>query len=264
MNKSKLKKIYSNISLNEWELKEIQELKNNNSSSFENIINKLDKIERNSNELVYANIFHDTIKNSKWFNEPLSLTSWSIGYNMAYILYRCLNEIKPKKILELGLGQSTKITNAYASYYKDIHHDIVEHNKEWVAFFKNNTDMSHMVNFHLLDNCKKNYNGIEYNAYKNFKKEFDDKKFDLLLIDAPVGGTEYARMDILDIVPGCLEDSFIILLDDCNRIGEQNTIRLLQDKLTKNNIEFCCGYLNKGVTDVYICTSKDLEFLCSI
>ena len=35
-------------------------------------------------------------------------------------------------------------------------------------------------------------------------------------------------MDIIDIIPNCLEDDFVILLDDCERIGEKNTIEILE------------------------------------
>ena len=38
-------------------------------------------------------------------------------------------------------------------------------------------------------------------------------------------------MDIIDIIPNCLEDDFVIFLDDCERIGEKNTIEILEDKL---------------------------------
>ena len=269
MKETKIKKIYRNINLNEWELLEIKEIKAQNNSNTERIANieaKLDKVFRNSNELVFANVFHDTIKNSEWFkNVPLSLSGWAIGYNFAYILYRILDDIRPKSILELGLGQSTKIINEYAKYYKNTEHHIAEHNKDWIEFFKKKVDMSEMANFHFLENYKRNYEGNEVNAYKGFEKEFKKKKFDLIVIDGPVGGTqEYSRLDTLDIIPGCLNKSFAIILDDCERIGEQRMISLLEKKLNDNNVEFISAYNFVGKTDVYICVSKDLAFLCTI
>ena len=47
------------------------------------------------------------------------------------ILFKTLDEIKPKKILELGLGQSTKIITEYVNHFDNISHDIVEYNQEW-------------------------------------------------------------------------------------------------------------------------------------
>ena len=268
MAENKIKKVYRNICSNEWTLKEVQELRkevNDLNSRFERLENAILTTNRNSEEMLYAMRFNDTIKNSEWFNIPLSLSSGAIGYNFAYILYRILNDIKPNRILEMGLGQSTKIINEFVKYNKKTEHHIVEHNKDWVSFFKKSTDVSEYTNFHLLDNYKKSYHGSELNAYKNFKNEFKGMKFDLICIDGPVGvDQEYSRMDILDILPDCLEKSFIILLDDCNRIGEKNTISLIEKKLRDKGIKFNSGYQYKGVTDVYICVSEDLEFLCHI
>lgn len=268
MKESKIKKIYRNICLTEWCTKEIQEVKNianNNTNRIDEIFYYIKETNRNSHELVFANVFHDTIKNSEWLNIPLSFSSGAIGYNFAYVMYRVLNDIKPKKILEMGLGQSTKIINEYAKYFKDVEHHIVEHDKKWVDFFKMSTDMSSMSNFHLLNNYKRKYKDSELNAYKDFKQEFDGMKFDFICIDGPVGWEqEYSRMDILDILPKCLNKQFIILLDDCERIGEQRTIELIENSLKKANIKFSSGYQYKGRTDVYICVSEDMEFMCHI
>lgn len=264
----KLKRIYKNICLNEWCIKEVQNVSKNMSnveSEVTNLKKEIEIIRRNSDDLVFANIFHDTIRNSEWLDIPLSLSSGAICYNFAYILYRILDDIKPKTILEMGLGQSTKIINEYAKHFDGVHHNIVEHDQNWVDFFKKSTDMSEMVNFHLLKNYKKKYNGTELNAYKGFKNEFKNNKFDFICIDGPVGyGLEYSRMDILDILPDCLNKQFVILLDDCERIGEKRTIELLEKKLRDNNIGFCSGYQYRGRTDAYICVSEDLEFLCHI
>ena len=128
-----------------------------------------------------------------------------------------------------------------------------------------NTKLSEMQNIHLLKNYKKEYNGTKLNAYENFEKKFKNMTFDLISIDGPVGvDQEYSRMDILDILPNCLEKRFIILLDDCERIGEQRTIQLIEQKLYENNIQFHSGYQYWGTTSVYICVSEDLEFLCHI
>lgn len=265
---SKIKKIYSNICSNEWELKEIHELKNridNTDLKIDDLFSEIEIIRRNTDDLVYSRIFNDSIKNCNWLNIPLSLSGWAIGYNFAYILFRCLNDIKPKSILEMGLGQSSKIINEYAKFFQGVQHNIVEHNSDWVDFFKKSTDISDMTNFHLLENYKKKYKGTELNAYRGFKKEFVSNKFDLICIDGPNGSNqEYSRMDILDILPDCLNEQFIILLDDCNRIGEKRTIELIEKKLDASNIKYCSSYKYRGRTDVYICVSEDLEFLCHI
>ena len=268
--KTKIYKMYRNIMRVEEVNSSVFEL-NKKIEEQNRILKEIEKQnEKNlriGNENLFATIFHDTIKNSKWFDIPLSLSSGAIGYPYAYILYRILDEIRPKKILETGLGQSTKIITEYVKYFeKDgIKHDVVEHDENWIDFFRANTKLSDIQNIHLLKNYQREYNGYKLNAYKNFKKEFQGKKFDLISIDGPVGyGQEYSRMDILDIIPGCLEKQFVILIDDCERIGEKHTIELLEEKLRENKIDFHSGYQYWGVTSVYICVSNDLEFLCHI
>lgn len=226
-----------------------------------------EKILRVCQENYYANIFHDTIKNSKWFNIPLSLSNFAIGYPFAYILYRILDEVKPTNILELGLGQSTKIVTEYVKYFnkKDIKHHIVEHNKDWIKFFKENVTLLDNQQIHTLENYKKDFNGESINAYKNFNKTFKKEQFDLILVDGLIGHCQaYSRVDILEIIPSSLKKSFIILIDDYERIGEQNTVKLLEDKLKENNIAFHCSILYSGINTTYICVSEDLKFLCSI
>ncbi len=268
LKKTKLYNWYANANkINETNLR-ISELERKVMQSQEQIKCLNDFVIKNlkiANENLFATIFHDTIKNSEWLNIPLSLSSGAIGYPFAYILYRILDEIEPKHILETGMGQSTKIITEYVKSHKNVGHDVVEHDKEWIEFFKTNTNMSEFQNIHLLKNYKKKFKGIELNAYKNFKEEFKGQKFDLITIDGPVGvGQEYSRMDILDIIPDCLEQKFIILIDDCERVGEQRTIELLEQKLEDNKIKFHKGYQYWGVTSVYICVSDDLEFLCHI
>lgn len=272
MPENKLRKVYRNICSIEAVSKELrsanQEIVNQINHLHEQLqISKdnLNIIRKNSYELIYANIFHDTIKHSQWFDQPLSLSAGAIGYNFAYILYRTLDEIKPRSILELGLGQSTKIINAYAKHFKKIKHHIVEHDSNWIDFFKRNTDMSEMSNIHLLKNYKKTYQKTKLNAYQNFAKEFRNQKFDLIVIDGPVGvGQEYSRMDVLDILPESLDKQFVILLDDCDRIGEQRTIELIEEKFDSDHINYHSSRYYQGRTDTYICVSEDLEFLCHV
>ena len=276
MKETKIKKVYRNICLTEWGVKETQEARKdiyNISNRIDDISSRIGDIEKkinciykNSNELVFRNRFIESSKNSDWLCIPLSLSAFSIGYDFAYILFMILDQIKPSSILELGLGQSTKIVNEYMKH-KDsgLEHHIVEHNKKWIDFFSDNISLSNKSTIHCLNNELIDFKGANINSYKGFKKEFKGKKFDLILVDGPNGNEEkYSRIDILNILPDCLEKSFVILIDDINRIGETNTSIEVEKILMKNNIEFVSGRGFVGITDVYICTSTDLGFLLTI
>ena len=90
-------------------------------------------------ELYWAQIYNSTIQNSNWLEDKsVSPGRWAVGYNYLYVLYRILDDIRPSHILELGLGQSTKIIGQYAAFCglpEQIEHVVVEHDDEWKQFF---------------------------------------------------------------------------------------------------------------------------------
>lgn len=263
-NTIKVEEVNNRIMEQDRKIQELTNLVSSLNSSIQELNNKAQVIQNRTNEVLFSEVLRDSTKNT-WLDIPLSLYSGAIGYPYAYILFRTLNDIKPKNILETGLGQSTKIITEYVKHFEGVRHDVVEHNRDWIEFFKLGTPLDECQNIHLLENYKRKYKGTELNAYKGFKEEFEGRKFDFISIDGPVGwGQEYSRMDILDIIPECLNEQFVILIDDCERIGEQRTIELLEKKLEKNNIKFNSRCQYSGINLVYICVSPDLEFLCHI
>ncbi len=225
-----------------------------------------------NNELIYSQIFHDTIKGSEWLPKdfPFSPGREAMGYPALYVLYRILNEVHPVDILETGLGQSTKMIGKYGRYYKDSNHTVVEHDEEWIGFFRNHFKMPKTTEILRLpiedgDIDLGEGNRTNVTTYSGFIKAMEGKKFDFMCIDGPYGfrSPVYSRIDLLGILPGCLKDRFVILLDDCHRPGEMNTLNLMTAKLAEAQIECSCSvyYGEKGTG---IITSKDLSFLCTM
>lgn len=220
---------------------------------------------RKATEEVYvATVFHDTIKNSKWFLEQsLSLSGFAVGYPFALCLYRVLNDFKPQNLFEIGLGQSTLITSQYASFYgADL--TVIEQSKEWTDVFVNmHKELLQKVNVVNLD-IKKRYLPDNYKTQraitncpippfkivdsKEFIKEKEDlyymafdgldetlkkynknwkNKIDFAIIDGPFDENRkdktFARRDLLSLSK-YLADDFMILLDDTDRFGEQQTL----------------------------------------
>lgn len=66
--------------------------------------------------------------------------------------------------------------------------------------------------------------GFQVYSYLNIEK-YQNKKFDLYVIDGPWGSSKYSRYDIVNIVKGIDEkEEFIIIMDDRDRIGEKQTV----------------------------------------
>lgn len=230
-----------------------------------NSYNSIIRTTRILNELYWAQIYNSTTQNSSWLTENnFSPGRWAVGYNFLYVMYRILTEKKPSHILELGLGQTTKMIGQYARSNSDVTHIIIEEDKDWITFFEGM--------FHLPENSRIIQHDYEYTVFKGkkdvrtfagFTAGIQDKKFDFIMIDAPKGSASYSRVDILKVIPQCLQDSFIIILDDYERKGEQKTIKEVLKVLDTHNIKYVTGVYS-GEKDVIVITSEDNKFLCSL
>lgn len=234
------------------------------------LIDKQNNVQR---EIVWANIFHDTIKGSKWFNSKISLSPgrWALGYPALYALYRILDEAKPQSILELGLGQSTKMITAFAQYMREnrhiCEHIVIEQDQKWINHFSKNYALNKTNVLHL-DVAEKTFyaegiGNVKVNVYEKFRETIGNKKFDLIFIDAPIGSDEYSRIDLVQLLPDCLMDTFVIFMDDYNRIGEQRCVSLMISILEHNHIKYCVGVYG-GEKSSLIITSEELSFLCTM
>lgn len=256
--------------------KQINDIMGNQASNnkhIDNVLNNIEKriltFEQNNKNLFiknyepyWANVYHDTINNSHWLaNKSVSPGRWAVSYIVLYVLYRILDEIKPQSILECGLGQSSKLTIQYTeSHNADL--TICENNPEWLSFFMRqfstadkytkilDTEMVHIVPEY------------ESRTYKDFKSAIQNKKFNLVLIDGPLGSAHYSRPEILETINN-LDKSFVILMDDMNRIGEQETFELLKTKLHEKHINFKETIYESDKKLGLIC-SPDLEWLTTL
>ncbi len=208
------------------------------------------------------NRFYDMSQGITWLKElSLAPGGWAVDYDYMYIMVRILCAKKPKSILEMGLGQSSKILGRYQQN-EGCAYDIVEQDEEWNNFFRNELDISNSVKIHICP-MKQIYNPKYQdiiNCYENFQSVILEKKYDFISIDGPWGGRRISRIDILPYIPQCLESSFSIMVDDYEREGEKNMIIELEDILARNQIEY-----NKyvyGLEKLFcLITSKDNSFV---
>jgi len=222
---------------------------------------------RQTSETVWAEIFNNTIADSKWLtNKTFSPGRWAVGYPYLYVMYRVLNETKPKTILELGLGQSTRMIGQYVAAYTDVIHVVVEHDPEWIAFFENDFQLSSGSRIVQLEREMVAYKDADrVRVYKNFKEHFAGQKYDFISIDAPLGGDmkQYARIDVLTMLPECLSDDFVIMIDDCERVGETNTLKEMTQVLQEHSVKYKMGRYS-GKKDCVLICAEHMGFLASM
>lgn len=218
-------------------------------------------------ESVWAQIFNNTIVGSSWLRDvPLSPGRWAVGYPYLYVLYRALDETNPDSILDLGLGQSTKMIASYVAANPSAHHTVVEHDLNWIDFFKQRNSLSkgtELVHLPLIETAFLDDDAVS--AYGGFETRLAGMKFGLISIDGPFGykAKRYSRADIVKLLPDCLADSFVIMTDDFDRPGERATVDVIKRVLNENSIPFRSGVYS-GKKQLSILTSEDLGFLCSM
>lgn len=219
---------------------------------------------RNASEAVWAEIFNNAITGSEWLTgTAFSPGRWAVGYPYLYVMYRVLNEVHPRNIFELGLGQSTRMIAQYAAYYK-ARHQIVEHDPEWIEFFARSFKLSPSSSIVTLDRELVPYKEAEaVRVFKDFSKTFAGQHFDFISIDAPLGSDVYSRIDVLQLLPDCLVEDFVIMLDDCERPGENHTWEEMKRMLDRHGIKYSVGAY-PGKKDCRIMSSESLKFVCSL
>lgn len=218
-------------------------------------------------EILSAIKFNSTIIESEWLmHKSFSPGESAVNYAFLYTLYRVLSSIKPDKILEFGLGQSSKMVHQYAHFFNK-QAITVEHDKDWVDFFMQSKEGNYPVNVKLLDLEIIEYKGEKALSYKNCKDTFQGQKFDLIIVDGPFGFLpeykKYSRPQIIELVQGNISDNFIIIVDDYNREGEKNTVNEVFRYFEENNIEYAFHEYKSNKSHMLITTPK-LKFLTSL
>lgn len=258
------RKLFNNI------LSEVKNANNNYNKMLNRqtlIDNKVSDVKKTLKEVLWAEIFNNTIVDSNWLdNKKFSPGRWAAGYPLLYSLYRILDEIRPQSILELGLGQTTKMIAQYVKNSDVEKHIVVEHDSDWINYFMKNFELSNKTHIEKMDLITTEYSeDKDVISYKDFADKLKHKKFDLIVVDGPFGGYAkiYSRIDILGILPNCLKDDFVIILDDLNRQGERMTLKKIIENLEQNNIKYKRGQYS-GEKDVVIIVSEKLGFLCTM
>ena len=127
-------------------------------SDFEkNLSASINTLNRNVNELIWANVFHDAIKGCSWLdteNFAIYPGRSAVGYNYFYVVFRILNEFKPKNILETGLGQSSRLIGKYVATHENCRHDIVEHDAAFAEVSQKNFNFSPASVFNVINLIK--------------------------------------------------------------------------------------------------------------
>ena len=222
---------------------------------------------RNAAEAVWAQIFHDTIRDSSWLkNKTFSPGRWAVGYAYLYVLYRILNEMRPKNILDLGLGQTSWMIAQYAKENPDVTHVVVEASQEWIDFWGRRRELPCNTRIVRLDYVIDTENfGDKVRVFSGFKEALQGMKFDVISIDAPLGSDMryLSRVDVLKLIPDQLSSSFVILKDDTHRQADRAAVEKIEQALSASGIKFA-SHRYLAAKDFHALVTEDLSYFLTL
>ena len=221
------------------------------------------KAQRQYQELNFADLLHDSAAGSSWLKDKsFALYGWAANYSFIYTLFRILDNVRPAKILEMGLGQTSLVTSQYAAHNNPAAEvDIIENDTSWINIYRPRLAAGENIRLNQCD--------IEFFDEEGQNRRYNraalsqitaDKKYNLIIVDGPMGGGQkHPRSNILDLVEKNLAPDFIIIFDDVERHGEQATIARTQDKLKTMGIAFATQQRD-ALKSQFLIFSQSYEF----
>lgn len=210
-------------------------------------------------EEVYQNSYIESARRIEWIKDiPLaSPNGGTASFSLLYIILAILRERTVSNILELGVGQSTRLLIQYAKkFHKQLM--LIDNDKTWLDRATEGYQELNKVSAELVPMI---VDGRKVNWYSCDRPQ---SKYDFLLIDGPIAykrSIKYNRLGILNWIPHILQDEFIIVVDDTNRGGEYLLAKRIMDKCREQSIQANTRMVNGGNSQTIIATEKYNKFL---
>lgn len=229
---------------------------------FHQIQNTLSRQEKLLQEIKAGEVFINSIADSNWmFSKGFSPSGWSASFTFLYALFRILNDCNPTSILEMGIGQTTKMTSQYVAFKnKAAKLLVIDHNQYWIDLFKSQITDSENLQILKLDLENALFNGEKTSVYKDLVKNVRTTKFDLIIVD---GGDRKYRTSVFDLIPQNLSSSFVIVIDDYHFQDKKQMGQALLAKLKNEKIAHGTAIFS-GMKKQLVIFSPNFSFLKSI
>lgn len=223
-------------------------------------------LKKRIDEILWSEVWHDTINEIDWLKGiSLSPGRFAVGYNYLYVVTRILNEFRPLRILDVGLGISSTLISRYFEELDNPsgEHIIVEHDEEWKEFYCKTRKLSDQSTIVMKSTTDERIGMESCLGYIDFSTNLQNKRFNLISVDGPGCGPKYSRRDILKLLPNVLDEQWIIIFDDYNNRGVKRTVNETKRILANKGYAFCCGKYS-GLSDVYVMASEANRYYCSL
>lgn len=185
-----------------------------------------------ANEAIYQHIFLRSLR-EVGIDDQFAPVGGAASYSLLYILLKSVSAFKPQRAVELGAGQSTILLEAMRKrslWTGSL--QTLEEDRVWATAISARTG-SHVIYAPL---SRRRVHGRNVFAYDNSGLGQGD--IDFLLIDGPRGTPRWSRFAATEYLGQMAKDRFLVIMDDHNRFGEQQTMGYIETKLRQTHGQF--------------------------
>lgn len=197
------------------------------------------------------------------------------GPTLQLFLLKCLRFVGPRRILELGSGQTTKVLAAYHRANPGTHVVTLEQDEAWAKILLPQITIDgvrHDYRLCPLEDRTLAVPGVAEpirTQWYSGATDLSTQRFDLILVDGPNHGghgtdfVPYSRAGLLEYIPSILDDNWVMIFDDADRYGDIMTITAFQAILHEAGRAHFRFELHGEKTQSVFC-SASLGFLRSV
>jgi hypothetical protein len=179
------------------------------------------------------------------------------SFSLLYIILSILRDHQASRLMELGVGQSTSLLVQYISKVGG-ELVLIDDDQHWLDQVAGQHANVNAIHATLVPSVVGDKTIAWYDCGP------PDSRFDFLLIDGPKAhtrGWRYNRFGILNWLPQVLEDEFVMLIDDTNRIGEFQLALSIASKLDQCGIQVGTRDIVGGNSQIILATRKYAKYL---
>ena len=190
-------------------------------------------------EIKYLRKFKQLLQQMNWDDLKIKTGGYAANGSFLYHLLKIYSHIKPKRILELGSGETSKLLCRFISENEKASGVILEDNLDWYESHKEFFSKEKVsYKFCPLIEVIIDEKTVKWYDY-SFPDISEKNKFNLIIIDGPKGTNYYSRAGILLYLTKIIDkEDFILIFDDTSRKGEVETIKLTRKILHESGINF--------------------------
>lgn len=171
-------------------------------------------------------------------------TGGAANYSLLYLILRIGVEFRPDSVLDVGAGQSSLLWAMLQRRGLVGEVLTLENDPEWGDRIA--AQVTHEVLVTPL--CPRMIGKREVTTY-DWTAARERRRFDVILCDGPRGTPRHSRFGVMAMLEDLPRD-FVLILDDAEREGEQDTVSAIHARLQANKVDYGVGVVRAAKTQV--------------